>query len=281
MTETLCGYPGRDDIIVTYLYDGLDDGLDDGARSAFDAHVAICSQCRNELEALRGVRAHLARWEPPARTVGVPLSFVTGRPAAAGDPWREAVAVKRSWWREMPAWAQVAAALLCLGVGAGLANLDIRYDPQGLSIRTGWSGARTAGETPAARTAAAPAPIPAASSPWRADLTTLERQLRTEFQAARSTAADTTTVGAPAQPSMSEAELLRRVRVLVDDSERRQQRELALRVGQLLRDVNAQRQADLRKIDSNLGFIQSNTGAEVLRQRQLLMNYIVRASSQK
>jgi hypothetical protein len=278
MTETLCGYPGRDDIIVTYLYDGLDDG----ARSAFDAHVAICSQCRNELEALRGVRTHLARWEPPARTVGVPLSFVTGRPDAVGDQEREFPPVKGSWWREMPAWAQVAAAILCLGVGAGLANLDIRYDPQGLSIRTGWSRARTEGQAPAARAAAvAPAPIAAASSPWRADLTTLERQLRTEFQAARSTAADTATVGAPAQPSMSDAELLRRVRVLVDDSERRQQRELALRVGQLLRDVNAQRQADLRKIDSNLGFIQSNTGAEVMKQRQLLMNYIVRASSQK
>ena len=39
----------------------------------------------------------------------------------------------------MPAWAQVAAALFVLGVSATIANLDVRYDRSGLTIRTGWS----------------------------------------------------------------------------------------------------------------------------------------------
>ena len=45
---------------------------------------------------------------------------------------------------------------------------------------------------------------------------------------------------------------MRRVRALLEESEKRQQRELALRVAEVLRDVNAQRQADLMKIDRSL-----------------------------
>jgi len=55
-------------------------------------------------------------------------------------------------------------------------------------------------------------------------------------------------------------------------------------VGQVLRDVSAQRQADLRRIDDKVGVIQTNTGAEVMRQRQLLQNYanyLSRVSLQK
>ena len=61
--------------------------------------------------------------------------------------------------------------------------------------------------------------------------------------------------------------MLRRVRALVDESEQRQQRELALRVAEVLRDVNAQRQADLVKIDRSLGVVQNNLGVEVMKQR--------------
>ena len=62
---------------------------------------------------------------------------------------------------------------------------------------------------------------------------------------------------------------MRRVRALVDESEKRQQRELALRVAEVLRDVNAQRQADLVKIDRSLGAVQNNLGVEVMKQRQI------------
>jgi hypothetical protein len=57
---------------------------------------------------------------------------------------------------------------------------------------------------------------------------------------------------------------------MIQASERRQQRELALRVAEVMRDVQAQRQADLVRIERSLGVIQSRTGMEVLRtQRQV------------
>jgi hypothetical protein len=85
-----------------------------------------------------------------------------------------------------------------------------------------------------------------------------------------------------AQPprDASEAGLLRRVRALVDESEQRQQRELALRVADVIRDVESQRRADLVKIERSLGAIQSNTGVEVMKQRELL-NYLVRVSQRQ
>ena len=274
MTDMLCGYPDRGEMLVTYLYDDADDT----GRPVFEAHLAVCARCRADLAALRGVRTRLAEWQPPAvfsrqsSVISPESSVVSAQSSVASAP----VTSHGSWWREIPAWAQVAAALLCLGVAAGLANLSIHYDQQGLSVRTGWLSPAPAAAPE--QTMAAPA-MAANASPWRADLSALEHQLRTEFRSMPTPAA--ATIVRASQPSMSDTEMLRRVRVLVEESERRQERELALRVGQVIRDVNAQRQADLRKIDSNLGFIQSNTGAEVMKQRQMLMNYIVRASSQK
>jgi hypothetical protein len=82
-------------------------------------------------------------------------------------------------------------------------------------------------------------------------------------------------------PALS-PEALRRVRTLVEESERRQQRELALRLAEAIRDVNAQRQADLVRIDRNIGAVQNNTGREMLRQRSEMLNYVtVRTSLQR
>jgi len=82
---------------------------------------------------------------------------------------------------------------------------------------------------------------------------------------------------APRAMSSGDAETLRRARALVDESEKRQQAELALRVAQVLHDVNMQRQADLSKIDRSLGLIQTSTGVEILKQRENI-NYLMRVS---
>ena len=77
---------------------------------------------------------------------------------------------------------------------------------------------------------------------------------------------------------------MRRVRAMVDDSERRQERELALRLAEAMRELNAQRQADLVKIDRSIGAMQNNTGLEILRTRETINNinnYLVRTSSQQ
>ena len=73
------------------------------------------------------------------------------------------------------------------------------------------------------------------------------------------------------------------MRALVEESEKRQQRELALRIAELLRDVNAQRQADLVKIDRTLGAVQNNVGIEVMKTRQQInqMDLMYRASQRQ
>src|SRR4051794_39702932 len=39
MADTLCAFPDRDDVLVTYLYDDMDTA----ARATFDSHLAICA----------------------------------------------------------------------------------------------------------------------------------------------------------------------------------------------------------------------------------------------
>lgn len=260
MTENICRYgDDREEQLLAYLYDELDAP----ARGAFAAHLKQCDTCRQELDGLRTVRTQLAAWEPP----------VVSRESSVVSHSRQA------WWLALPAWAQVAAALLFLGISAGLANLNVHYDQSGLTVRTGWASpsraTATTASAPAAATTTAPAPAaPAAATtqiPWRADLTALERQLRTEMRASAQPAA---------LPASTDAETLRRVRAMIDDSERRQQRDLALRVAEVMRDVDVQRRADLTRISQSLGQIQSNTGMEVMKQRQLL-NYLVTVSQKQ
>jgi hypothetical protein len=109
-------------------------------------------------------------------------------------------------------------------------------------------------------------------------MTALEQQLRNEIHAAQPSAS--TSGMQVVRAAASDSEIMRRVKSLVDESERRQQNELALRMGEAIRDLNSQRQADLRKIDQNLGLLQDRTGVEVLRNRQKL-DYILQRVSQQ
>jgi hypothetical protein len=264
MTDSFCGYDGnREEALMACLYD---DGSDAPERAVFAAHLAACERCRDELASLRGVRAELSHWAPPEPAFSLSID---NSPSAIRNP--QSAMAPSAWWRQMPAWAQVAAALLFLGVSAAMANLDVRYDANGLRVRTGWmkpdqsTAAVAANATPAAATA-----------PWQADLAALERQLRTELHAVQVTAASTP---AP-RAATPDADLVRRVRALVDDSEKRQQRELALRIAEAMRDLSAQRRADLVNIDRMLGFVQNKVGVEVMKDRQRL-DLLYRASQRQ
>jgi hypothetical protein len=109
------------------------------------------------------------------------------------------------------------------------------------------------------------------TEPWRAELAAVEQRLMQELQAQ------------PASASLSADDdaLVKRVQTLIQESERRQQRELALRVAEVARDAQAQRQADLVKIDRSLGLIQSRTGVEVMRTQQQLNSLAQRVSEQR
>ncbi len=260
MIDTICTYNGRDDLLIAYLYDDIEPA----DRATFSAHLHACGRCTRELAALRGVRSTLSSWAPPEPVRALVSHAAPATPATSPEP------PSRSW-HDVPGWAQVAAAVLVLGVSAAIANVDVRHDAAGWTLRTGWS-------QPVAPSAGAPAPAAppsaaASPAPWRADLAALEQQLRAELRAASARAV-------PAASPIDDAELQRRVRAIIDESERRQERELALRVAEVVKDVNAQRQADLVKIDRSLGFIQSSTYGEQMKQRELV-NYLLKVSQKQ
>ena len=256
MKDSVCTYAGREQMLIGSIYGEIDPR----ERARFDAHVADCAVCRREVAELGRVRAQLGRWTPPeAASVSEALRF--GH-ALSGTPER--------WWRRVPAWAQVVAALLFLGVAVGIANLDVRYDRAGLTVRSGWAWPAPGSPALPASTVQGPD-----SAPWRADLAALERQMQAQLDSVASS-----TKAASAR-TPTDDEVVRRVRALVTESERTQQRELALRVAEVVRDVQAQRRADLTNIDRSLGMIQKDTGVEVMRQRQLLNSLAVRVSQRQ
>jgi hypothetical protein len=261
MIETACTLQRRDEILVAYLYDDLEPDQ----RQTFAAHLSVCATCRNELDELRGVRIDLAQWTPPA-----PARVLTFQPM----PERRGRVA--SALAGIPAWTQVAAALLVLGVAAAIANFEVRVDDSGFTVRTGW--AATSG--PAAESgASAAAPAPAAASagsdaPWRVDLAALETALRADLQRA-----------APAAPRAAadsdNAALLRQVRALIAASESSQRRELALRVAEVARDFQVQRTADLQRIQGSFTVLETRTTGEMVKQRQVINNLATWASQRQ
>jgi hypothetical protein len=276
MADTLCGYLDRDEVLVAYLYDDMDPAT----RATFDAHLGICARCRQEIADLRAVREGLSQWAVAGGPAGAGAEGVAAAleaERAMGE--RSLPARADSWWRAVPVWARTAAAFLAIGAAAGLANLDVRYDSQGLVVHTGWmtsSPARAAAA--AARASAAGAITTADAAPWRPELTALERQLRSEFRAANASAAAPSPVRSAA--SSTDAELLRRVSAMIDASEKRERTELALRIAEAYNNMRAQRNADLIKVDSVLGALKSDTNNELLRQRASI-NYLVTATQKQ
>ena len=261
MTDTACTLERREEFLVAYLYDDLPPD----ERQSFTAHLSRCRECRAELDDLRDVRSDLVHWAPPS-----PARLLTCSPVSARR--------SRVWsaLAEIPAWTQVAAALLVLGVAAGIANLQVRVDDNGFTVRTGWAAPD--------RLTDAGSPQPAASAPqeqpapWRADLAALETALRAELEnagpaARRASLAD--------DSASDNAAVLRQVRALIAASESNQRRELALRVAELHRDVQAQRNGDLQRIQGTFTVLENRTTGEIVKQGRVLNNLLTRVSQQQ
>jgi hypothetical protein len=237
MAEQHCIYPDRESVLVAYLYG---DDIATVDRVTFDTHVATCERCRTELADFRDVRSNLAQWAAPE----------------AARAHKSTVVTPARWWAAVPVWAEVAAAMLVLGVSASIANLDVHYDrANGLSVRTGWS-------KPAATPIAAVAPVADTNAtPWRADLAALQKQLREEMRVKSATVV----ASAAAPVTMSDADV-RRVRLMLDESEQKQKKDLALQLVQLQQDLYAQRQADFTKLYKTIGLVQTTTNQQLAKQ---------------
>jgi hypothetical protein len=321
MSDTFCGYDGpRDEMIVAYVYGELAAG-ERAAFTRHLTRCLVCQREVEALNDLRVELAEWSPPSLGRSTAGDIVSRTLGRAdggvggsnigSTAGNgagvsavnhpghgagsvigsivPTRavgseralrtvegaDAASARRALWRDLPAWAQFAAAMLFVGVAAGLANLQITYDSSGLLVRTGWSrGAVVQPAGAEAVPAVTAAELAAASMRLRSEL---RAELRADLQTA---VAANVPVSAPLSKT-DQDEMIRQVRALLKDSEQRQQRELALRVAEVAQDAQAQRQADLVRIDRTLGALQNTTGTAVRRQEQLLNNLAVRVSQRQ
>jgi anti-sigma factor RsiW len=248
---------GDNAALVGYLYDECEAH----ERAAIAAHVTVCAACAAELAALRSTRVQLAAWSPPEAELGF---LITQRQTPQPLEFKRQARSQRVHWfaRPLPAWAQVAAATIVFAVGTLL-------------------GIATRGGLPPAMRAATVAQPGASAAVSDEALASLERRLRDEIAAIRTANQETvTTVARSPSSSGNETQLMTRVRALIEESEQRQQRELALRTAELVRDFDSQRRFDLAQIQRNFGQIEGLTGAEVREQREML-NYLIRASQQQ
>ena len=244
--------------LIAFVYDEVDADR----RREVVAHMRACAACADEIEALRGVRRDLSAWQPPETA----LNFeIVQRPATVLRPSR--------WWTPSASrWAQAAAAVLLFATGVGLANLQVRYTDQGLTISTGWHAASAPASAPASAVAQPPA------QDWRPALSALETDLRRELQALRNQPAAAPLRAAAASNDVDANALLRRVQALVNDSEKRQREELAIRLTQFNRDMDIQRRADLMRINSDFRQLQGRTGFVEGNQREMV-NLLKRVSA--
>ena len=272
MADILCGYTAdRDETLVAYLYGDIEPSQ----RATFDAHIATCERCRHEVADLQEVRGQLQLWTEPE--VSRPLA--TPVPPLAEPVPRAGI---RAGLRDVPMWAQAAAAVLVLGVSAGLAApspismcaTSARPDTSDGMVAFGSARGASDGECCARRVVPTAA---GAAVPWRGDLEALERRLRTDFPSSPSAGARVLSRTEGNAPS-DDAQVLRKVRTLLEDSERKQRNELALRIAEVVQEFDTKRGTDLANIRS-MKTIQSATDVEIVRQQQWL-NLLTRASVQ-
>jgi Putative zinc-finger len=239
------------ELLIDYLYGELTPA----DRESCDRHLASCAECRDEIAGLRGTRAHLESWAPPEPDLG--FQIVRG-PQHLG--------ASRRRWRWSPAWGLAAAAMLVGAVSAAIANVEVTADSGGVTIRTGWNRdgvqAAPAGTVPAA------------------DLKRVEARMR-ELEAKLAAGPVLTPVATPSSDGgMSDAELVRMVRRMIEQSEERQQGVFANQVLQVNRDMEVARRADLDGIRRSMEQMQ-RTNIDTYRMTKTLEDAFVRVGWQR
>ena len=243
------------DALLDYLYE---EG-DPAERLKIATHLQECAACSVAVLEFQNVRGMLRDWTPPAADLG--FRIVQDADASLSAPVNHGA--RSGWWRgwgptthqKMPRLAQAAAAVVLFAAGMAVSQLNVDYGDGALTVRT-----RSAAPSANIRNASITLPSQNVSAfgntadTGNIDINELERVLRERLQAQNTSAIDT-------------EHLLQRVRAMIDQSEQRQQRELALRLSQVAREVDTQHQADLMRIQQDFG-----------QQQEATMDYLVRTS---
>jgi anti-sigma factor RsiW len=230
------------DALLDYLYE---EG-DPAERLKIAEHLQECAPCSIAVLEFQNVRGMLRDWKPPAAELG--FRVVRDGDTSPGTSEHERARGRASWgW--IPAmhqtrWAQAAAAVLLFAAGMAVSQVRMNYSGGALTVQVG-----PAESSPIAQTARAATDI---------------------FLPPQNLVPVSVTNDAPVVQGASASDteqLLQRVRAMIDQSEQRQQRELALRISQMATEEHTQHQADLLRIQQNMG-----------QQQDDFMNYLVRTS---
>lgn len=245
------------DALLDYLYD---EG-EPAERLKIAKHLQECASCSVAVLELKTVRGMLTEWTPPAAQLGFRIVQDAHTSLSASHDHRAREG--RSWgWgpttHQGRYWAQAAAAAVVFVAGMAVSQLDVDYSDGALTVRSAESGSAGSGsvESGLSRTSTnsriASIQLPAAEDLVGSGLSR--------------TSTDGRTAVSGQAVSHDAEQLLQRVRAMIDQSETRQQRELALRLSQVAGEVDTQHQADLLRIQQNFG------------QQQEMMDYLVRTS---
>lgn len=229
--------------LLDYLYE---EG-DPAERLTIARHLQECAACSVAVLEFQNVRGTLRDWAPPASELGFRVVQDSG--PAPGANAEQPLRRDSSWgWmsttsHRMP-WLQAAAAVLLFVAGMAVSQMNVNYRDGEVVLRM--------------------ESAPVASG--RGSSITLRPETVSYTPAKPNPGAIPQALPGDATPLDTEA-LLLRVRAMIDQSEQRQQRELALRLSQVTREVDTQHQADLLRIQQDFG-----------HQQDATMEYLVRTS---
>jgi hypothetical protein len=166
-------------------------------------------------------------------------------------------------------------------VGAGLANVRVEAGNGVVTLRAGWSQPPAAAQRDAPASAGTTVPVKpgVSAAEVQKELAALETKLRADF-AASSHQPAAVPVSLASNANIDRGELLQQVKTMLEESERRQQRELATGIMRLAQDVDTQRRTDLVRFEQGFGQIETLTAQEAARQRNI-NNYLVRVSQRQ
>ena len=223
------------DALVSYLYDEC--AFEE--RLQIEQHLTSCELCAAELDGLGGVRVQLTSWTPPHSTLGFQISAVAATsnvvpftPAPDSTP-------RLAWWRQpLPAWGQAVAATVLFGLGMAAGSRQVPVAP-----------VSSASSTAASSTAVS-----------ASELANLEAKLRREMAALRTPSPAPVVQAATARLDDAERDaLMRQVRLLVRESEDRQQEAFTIRAAQVARDAEIQRRVDVANLRQTFEQMQGST----------------------
>ena len=228
----------ENEALVAYIYEECEAA----ERAHVERHLQTCTACAAELDGLVALRGTLRQWAPPEARLGFRVVADSDAADAAGAKSASA------WWLGglRPAWGAALAATTVLVAGAAIASVEVRYGDGGFVFRMGWTGT-VPGEAQAADSVGLPQPVARSEEtpPWRAELAALEEQLRGELASQRTGApAGGRLPGTPGAAIPASDDLLRQVRALMAESERRQRQEFASGLMRLAQEVDLHRQTD-------------------------------------